>query len=77
MTIQVSGRAARNATGNFATMPARATPCLGAGLTLAGTAMDLKDACDLLRDLNELNAEFDIEQHELRKVCGFHIPGFN
>ena len=36
--------------------------------------MDVKDACDTLKDLNEMSRAVGIEPEDESKVCGVHVP---
>jgi hypothetical protein len=38
----------------FAAIPAEAVPYIGVGTMLAVTAMDIKDACDTMKDMDNL-----------------------
>ncbi len=41
---------------------------------LTVTAWDVYDACETLKDINELNSVFDHPPEDKTKVCGMHMP---
>lgn len=67
-------RTATNATRNVSSVFAEAIPLLGTGIMLGVTAWDLYDACDTLKDINELNSVFDLQQENQSTVCGIKMP---
>jgi len=72
-------RSVRTATLNVSSLPAEAVPFVGIATVLAVTAVDVKDACDTISDLDEILAEFEEEggMGEKEKVCGMEIPTLN
>ena len=72
---RVSKRTIRNITTNLAAVPAESIPFLGMATILAITAMDLKDACDDMKDMDELKGIFSTSDGEQAdKVCGLRVP---
>ena len=79
----ISKRTARGATRNVLTMPAEALPFAGVAVVVGITALEIKDACDTMRDLDKLNqligdnasgAKAPGEKTSVSKVCGIAIP---
>ena len=64
----------RNATRNSSSVLAESIPYLGVAVVLGVTALDLHDACQTLKDMNELNAAFEQAQEDPSKVCGLKVP---
>jgi hypothetical protein len=73
-STRMAARSTLNVTRNVASIPGKALPFVGTGIIVAGTAWDLYDLCESLRDMNLLNAEFGNGQEDLRHVCGVTIP---
>ena len=72
---RVSKRTIRNITTNLAAVPAESIPFLGMATILAITAMDLKGACDDMKDMDELKGIFSTSDGEKAdKVCGLRVP---
>lgn len=63
-----------NATRNSSSVFAESIPVFGVAIVLGVTALDLHDACETLKDMNELNATFQLDQEEVTKVCGMKVP---
>lgn len=78
ITQRVTKRTARNISANIAAIPAESIPAVGIGVVIAITAMDLHDACDDLKDMDELSSLMDIniEPQETAKVCGMSLPNY-
>lgn len=70
-------RSARNAAKNVTSVFGEAVPYLGTALIISVTANDLVDACDTIRDMNEMatffETEADLDQQDT--VCGTTVPG--
>ena len=71
---RLATRAVRNATRNSSSVLAESIPYLGVAVVLGVTALDLHDACQTLKDMNELNAAFEQAQEDPSKVCGLKVP---
>lgn len=55
ISSKVSKRTARGALRNVATMPAEVLPFIGVGVVVGITALEIKEACETMKDLEELN----------------------
>lgn len=76
-----SGRIARRtavaATRNSSSVVAEAIPYLGIAAILAVTAYDLKDSCDTIKDLHELDVAIDPNNEfgeDEAVICGLSVP---
>jgi len=67
-------RSVANATRNSSSVLAEAIPYAGVAIVVGVTALDLQDACETLKDMNELNIAFGHEQEDQTKVCGMKLP---
>jgi hypothetical protein len=68
---RIATRTIRNTTVNLAAIPVESVPWLGAGMVLAVTTMDVKDACDNMTDMDSMLKELDLDSSsETGKICG-------
>jgi hypothetical protein len=74
MSKRLATRAVVNATRNSTSIFAESIPYIGVAVVLGVTALDLRDTCETLKDMNEVNAAFDLEPEDQTKVCGIHVP---
>ena len=76
ITKRVSKRAARNATANLGGAFTEALPGIGIAVIVGLTAMDIKDACSDMKDMQELNSMLSIEENpqEIKRICGMKAP---
>ena len=75
VTSRIAKRTARNVGVNVASVPAEALPWLGVASVVGVTAMDIKDGCDTMKDMNGLLQELDLETNdEETTVCGYTLP---
>jgi|APEBP8051073058_1049385.scaffolds.fasta_scaffold00034_73 hypothetical protein len=76
-TERVARRTARGASRNVASTFGEAVPLYGIGVVIAATAWELKDACDTMKDLHELDLAFNpgkAPSSEVTEVCGLKVP---
>ncbi len=74
---RVSRRTAAGAARNAGSVVAEAIPVAGVAVVLGVTAWDLKDACDTMTDLHELELAFNPSvspDPEASEVCGLTVP---
>ncbi|SET69622.1 hypothetical protein SAMN05216326_1695 [Nitrosomonas marina] len=73
---KAAARSTLAATRNLSSLSGEAIPVLGIAVIAGVTAWNVHDSCQMLKDLNELNAEFELHQHleEKREVCGIKVP---
>lgn len=58
---RITTRTLRRAARNAAQVPAESIPYLGIGIIVAGTALDIKESCDSISDMNEILAVLGVE----------------
>ena len=58
---RLTARTKRVAAASVASIPAEMVPVVGAGILIAGTAYELYEACESMKDLDELYAGLDLE----------------
>ena len=75
-TKKLSKRITRNAKINIASMPFESIPLIGIATIVSVTAMDINDACETMKDLDELSILIDDEgvTTNRKKVCGTKVP---
>ena len=73
-TKRLALRSVTNAARNVSSVFAEAIPVVGTGIMLGVTAWDVIDACDTIKDINELNSVFEHPQEDSSKVCGMKVP---
>lgn len=74
ISARLATRSAANATRNLSSVPAETIPFVGTAIVLAVTTWDLNDACETLKDLNELNEKFEHQPISHTKICGMKVP---
>jgi hypothetical protein len=69
-------RTARNVTTNISSVVGEAIPYVGVITVIAVTALDVKDGCDTVRDINEMSKSLEIESIDdtENSVCGMKVP---
>jgi len=70
---QIANRTRTRAIKNISSFFPRITPIVGVVITATLTAMEIKDDCQTLKDLNSLNIDFEIEKIDETTVCGIDI----
>lgn len=70
----LSSRLAKSTARQVASAPAESIPFVGISLIAAFTALDVYDACETMKALNELNRELGIEIKDNSSVCGVSVP---
>jgi Skp family chaperone for outer membrane proteins len=74
---RVAKRTARGATRNVASVFAESVPVVGIAAVVGVTAWELKDACDTMKDLRELELAFNPDttlDPDVSEVCGLEVP---
>lgn len=71
---RMARRAATNAVRNTSAAPAESIPILGTTIMVAVTALDVIDACNTIKELNELGSVFGTGPQNHTTVCGIHVP---
>lgn len=77
---KVGKRVTRMATVNVAAVPLEFIPFVGAGIVVGVTAWELREYCELLKELKELDETVGFQQgaastnSEINEVCGMKVP---
>lgn len=74
---RIAKRTASGATRNLASVFGEAVPTIGIGVIAGATAWELKDACDTMRDLHDLDVALDpanANPVDATEVCGLKVP---
>ena len=73
---RTAARSAIAATRNFSSLSGEAIPILGIAVIAGVTAWNIHDSCQMMKELDELNAEFELQLHleEKQTVCGVEVP---
>jgi len=74
---RVRNRIARAATRNVSSLVGEAIPFLGVGITIGVVALDMRDYCKNMKDMDELAtavAPANLVDPTTEKVCGLEIP---
>ena len=72
-SAQLARRTYRNVSRHVAAMPAVAIPYVGAGVTASMTALDIREGCEALRELNEMNRAMQLEPESEAAVCAMQV----
>jgi hypothetical protein len=70
----VSARSARSVARNIAGAAGESLPVIGTAIVAGMVYMDVKDACDTLKDLNEMSRAVGVEPEDESRVCGVRVP---
>ena len=62
------------ATRNITSISGEAIPILGIAVIAGVTAWNIHDSCQMMKELDELNAEFELHLEEKQTVCGIEVP---
>jgi hypothetical protein len=71
---RVRERMAKGVARNVSSVPAESVPYLGIGVTLGMTALDLYDACQTMKEFNELLLKLGQGVENDEAVCGMKLP---
>lgn len=76
ISSKIAQRLGRNTSVNILSVPAESVPIYGVGVIAAVTAMDLNDACQTMKDLNNLMIEIGLEKNNADEtiICGRRLP---
>ncbi|WP_312548718.1 hypothetical protein [Massilia sp.] len=72
--MRVAGRAGRSVTRHLAALPGHALPVLSATVAVGGGALDIHDACESLKELDELHHSVGLAPVNRSNVCGRAVP---
>ena len=74
LSSNLAGRISRNLARHAAVAAGTSIPYIGVDVSVAMTALDIKDGCESLRDLNEMNRVMNSERVDETHVCGMKAP---
>jgi len=72
--IRVLSRAGRSVSRHLAALPGHALPVLSATVAVGSVALDIHDACESLKELDELNQSVGLSGVDQSRVCGVAVP---
>lgn len=72
-SASLARRLYRNASRHVNGMAAVAIPYVGAGVTAAMTALDIRESCEALRELNEMQRVMQLEPENEAPVCAMQV----
>jgi hypothetical protein len=70
----VLGRAARSVIRHLGALPGHALPVLSATVAVGSVVFDIRDACDSIKELDELNQSVGLPPADRSQVCGRTVP---
>ncbi len=76
LSSRVAPRVIHTATRAASSLPAKVAPLAGAAVAVGMTLWDIKDMCDTLHDINEMNEVFGHPAADTQRVCGIKVPSF-
>lgn len=71
---QLTPRMAKLVGRNVSSLAAEAVPMAGIAVLVTVTGWDVYDACQTMKDLNQLNENLDLPHVGDAAVCGVHVP---
>jgi hypothetical protein len=74
---RIASRTEKRAIKSVSLFIPRVTPLIGAAITATLTVMEINDDCQTLKELNELNVDFEVEKVDETTVCGINLEIFN
>lgn len=78
MRTRVGKRVARSTARSVTASFGEAIPWVGTAIIVSSLALEINDACETMKDLDELGRAFDLEEEdETSKVCGIKPPSVN
>lgn len=74
LSSSLARRIPKSVSRHVSTMAGTSIPYIGVGVLVAMTALDIKDGCESLRDLNEMNRAMGLEREDESQVCAMQVP---
>ena len=72
--LRVLSRAGRSVTRHLVALPGHALPVLSATVAVGSVALDINDACESLKELDEINHGVGLPPVNRSSVCGRAVP---
>lgn len=74
LSASVMRRAGQSVRRHFVSLSGHALPILSATIAVAGFGLDVNDACDSLKELDEINQSVGLPLSKRSTVCGVTVP---
>jgi hypothetical protein len=74
LSFSMARRVLWNVSRRIAGIPGTSIPYIGAGVSVAMTAVDVQQGCESLKELNIMNREMTLDTEDESKVCGLTVP---
>lgn len=74
LSSNLARRISRNLARHVAVTAGTSIPYIGVDVSVAMTALDIKEGCESLRELNEMNRVMNSERVDETHVCGMQAP---
>lgn len=74
LSSNLAHRISRNVTRNVSAMAGTSIPYIGVGVLVAMTELDVRDGCEGLKELNEMNRAMGLDREDQARVCGMQVP---
>jgi len=71
---KVLARAGKSVVRHLAALPGHALPLLSATVAAGSVALDIRDACDSVKELDEINRSVGLAPADRTQVCGRTVP---
>jgi len=74
LSFNMARRILWNVSRHIAGMAGTSIPYVGAGVSVAMTAVDVQQGCESLKELNIMNREMTLDTEDESRVCGLTVP---
>jgi len=74
LSASVATRATRGVARHVAGAAGESIPVVGTAVVAAMLTMDVVDACDLIKEVNEMNRAVGVDVEDEQRVCGVKVP---
>lgn len=74
LSTKVATRAGKSVARHVAGAAGESIPVVGTALIAGMLALDVKDACDLMKEVNEMNQALGVPKEDEQKICGVQVP---
>lgn len=74
LSTSVATRATRGVARHVGGAAGESIPVVGTAVVAAMLALDVVDACDLIKEVNEMNRSVGVDVEDEQRVCGVKVP---
>lgn len=74
LSASVASRATRGVARHVGGAAGESIPVVGTAVVAAMLALDVVDACDLIKEVNEMNRSVGVDVEDEQRVCGVKVP---